>query len=353
MINQEKKCSSKEHPEMKAIIYCQECKIYICNKCEKFHSNFFQNHHTHNLEKNIDEIFTGLCKIEKHSLELKFFCKNHNQLCCAACLSKIKNIEFGQHKDCSVCEIQEIKEEKECNLKENIKYLEEISTTLDQSINELKKIYDQMNINKEKLKEKIQKIFTRLRCALDKREDELLFEIDEKYKNFYFGEEIIKQSEKLPKQVKIYLEKGKNLVNNWNKENELNININDSINIENNILTINKINENINKCNNTLMGINFEPDEKGIDEFMSKIKDFGNINTINFNKNIISKCFTNIIAFCIGGNIPIDSNNILNEEIKKYYMPKKEEIQEPEEKPKNEWKKEGKKKGKKDKGKKH
>ena len=46
------------------------------------------------------EIFTGYCKEEKHNNELSFFCRTHNQLCCAACLSKITKKGNGQHADC-------------------------------------------------------------------------------------------------------------------------------------------------------------------------------------------------------------------------------------------------------------
>ena len=35
------KCSFKEHKNIDAIKYCQECNIYLCNKCEKVHLGFF------------------------------------------------------------------------------------------------------------------------------------------------------------------------------------------------------------------------------------------------------------------------------------------------------------------------
>ena len=79
-----KKCSFKDHNEIEAINYCQECKIYLCNKCNNFHSKLCENHHTFKLDKNLNEIFTGFCKEENHSIKLKYFCKAHNQLCCAA-----------------------------------------------------------------------------------------------------------------------------------------------------------------------------------------------------------------------------------------------------------------------------
>ena len=134
----------------------------------------------------------------------------------------------------------------------------------------------------------------------------------------------MKKSEKLPNQVKICLENGKKLNNTWNKENELNSIINDCIKIENNVLTINKINENINKCNSIELNINFRPEEKGIEKFIKIIKDFGNISSFSFHKNIISQCFTNILALGIAGDIPIYYNNFLREYAQKYNIPIKQ-----------------------------
>ena len=134
-------CSSKEHLEINAHIYCRECKVYMCNKCELFHTNLCQNHRTFILDKNVGEIFTGFCKEENHNIELDYFCKTHNQLCCAACIDKIRNKGNGKHKDCDICTIEDIKEEKINKLKENIKLLEELTNIAQESINKLKIIY--------------------------------------------------------------------------------------------------------------------------------------------------------------------------------------------------------------------
>ena len=119
-----KKCSLTDHKDIEATTYCQECKIYMCNKCENIHSKLCENHHKYYLKDNIKEIFTGLCKLENHSLKLKYYCKTHNELCCAACLSKINDKEYGQHNKCDVCLIKDIKEEKKRNFNKTIKILE-------------------------------------------------------------------------------------------------------------------------------------------------------------------------------------------------------------------------------------
>lgn len=63
--------------------------------------------------------------------------------------------------------------------------METITNPLEDWINQLKIIYDKINENKTQIKDKVQKIFTKLRNLLNNREDELLIEIDAIYL-FYF-----------------------------------------------------------------------------------------------------------------------------------------------------------------------
>ena len=248
-MNNQKKCSSKDHSSNNAIAYCQKCEIYMCNKCIKIHSDLCTSHFEYIINENINDLFTDICKEEKYHAKLSYYCKNHNKLCCIFCIAKIKGEGIGQHKDCDVCFIKEIKDEKKNKLKDNIKCLEDLSNSLELSINELKILFDKINENKEELKLKIQKIFTNIRNSLNNREDELLIKVDEEFNNLYGNEEIIRNGEKYPEKIKKSLEKGKIIENNWNDDKLISI-INDCINIENNIKEINKINENINKCKN-------------------------------------------------------------------------------------------------------
>jgi len=178
------KCSQKKHIELNAISFCFECNLYLCNKCKSYHSELFDNHHIYNLDKNLSEVFTGLCKEPGHKVELKYYCKNHNILSCAACISKIKDSKDGQHKDCNVVKLDEIKEEKRKILKENIKYLEQFSNSIENSINQLKKLFEDINKSQENLKIQIAKIFTKLRNEINDREDEILLKLDDMIKNF-------------------------------------------------------------------------------------------------------------------------------------------------------------------------
>ena len=126
------KCSSINHKENDAILFCQDCKIYMCKKCESFHSELFQKHTQFNIKTNKEEkeVFTGLCMENNHFIELKFFCKTHNKLCCSECITKIKGEGYGQHTDCNICPLKDIKEEKINKLKENNKILEDLSSNI-------------------------------------------------------------------------------------------------------------------------------------------------------------------------------------------------------------------------------
>ena len=212
------KCSLEDHKEIDAIIFCPECRIYMCNKCENHHSSLFKNHHPYNLSKE-EEIFTEFCKEKDHPNKLKYFCKGHNQLCCAACIAKINEKGDGQHKDCDVCYIEKIKEEKKNKLKENIKCLEDLQNKFNEDMNKLKGIFEKIEKDKDDLKLKVQNIFTKIRTTLNDREDKILQEIDNIYNDKYFNEDIIKKGEKLPKQIKLSLEKGKLIYKEWDNNN--------------------------------------------------------------------------------------------------------------------------------------
>ena len=230
-----KKCNFKEHKDIDSIIYCQECQIYMCNKCSNYHKGLIENRHLINLNEKIDNIFTGYCTEINHPIKLNYFCKNHNKLCCAVCIAKIKEKGDGQHSDCNVCILENIKDEKKNKLKENINILEDLSKGFENSIEQIKLLFQKINEEKEELKLIVQNIFTKIRNKLNDREDELLKNIDEQFNEKYCDESIIKESEKIPNRIKISIEKGKKTDKKWNNnDNDLNILINDCINIENN-----------------------------------------------------------------------------------------------------------------------
>ena len=173
-------------------------------------------------------------------------------------------------------------------LNDNIKLLEDLSNFLEKSINELRKIFDNFSQNKENVKYKIQKIFTKLRNVVDMQEKELLLKVDKKFEDIFFEAEIIKQCEKIPKRVVTSLEKAK-LINKGNNSKKLNAFIYDCINLEKNIRDIKIINENIKKCKSLKQNIVLYLEEEEINDIAKKIKTLGQIYYKNFdfinNKN--------------------------------------------------------------------
>ena len=264
-----KKCSSKEHFNINAFLFCNNCQVYLCKKCESFHSNLFQNHSLFKLDQDIKDIFTGYCQKDNHNQILEFYCKTHNELCCASCICVLKGRGKGFHSSCEICFLEDIKEDKKNKLKDNINTLEELTIKLDESINKLKNAFNKINERKEKIKNKFMEMFTKLRNLLNQTEDEILLDIDNEFKNNFFGEDFVKNAEKLPKKIKISLEKGKKVDDGWGNEKKLNLLINDCIKIEKNIQDIKTMNGYIEKFKNSDENIHIKYEEKNYDDEMN------------------------------------------------------------------------------------
>ena len=76
--------------------------------------------------------------------KLEYYCKNHNVLCCSSCIVKFKREGKGQHANCDIYLIEDIKDQKSNELKQNIEYLEDLSLNIDKLINEIKEVFNEM-----------------------------------------------------------------------------------------------------------------------------------------------------------------------------------------------------------------
>jgi len=292
------KCSSKKHGNIEANVYCKDCNIFLCNKCQNFHSDLFQNHKICEINKsNFDkEIFTGFCGEQNHFEKLEFYCKTHNKLCYSSCIIKIQKKGKGCHSNCDICVIEEIKDKKKENLNNNLSYLKNLSKTFELSIIGLKQVVDEIQKDKDNLKIEIQNIFTKIRSKINEKEEDLFSEIDKQYNKYLFDENIFKKSEKIPIKIKMSIEKGEEtLRSNWSDYNILNKLINNCIIIENSLNDINKINFNIKKIKSNKIQLKLNLQKKDIDNFINSINDFGKIEKMvdikkfyenYFNKNI-------------------------------------------------------------------
>ena len=207
----------------------------------------------------------------------------------------------------NVCTVENIKEEKKNKLKENIKLLEELENKFDENIKELKDIFQKIEKDKEDLKFKIINIFTKMRNALNEREDKLLKDIDNIYENNYFNEEIIQKGEKLPKQIKLSLEKGKLIDKEWDNDNIYSY-INDCINIENNITILSNVKDNINKYKEKKkIKFEFIPQENSLNNFIDTLNTFRKIISNNFKFKECPNNINNNRAYVLSG----ENNNIM------------------------------------------
>ena len=111
--------------------------------------------------------------------------------------------------------------------------MEDLYSFFQQNINQLNEKIKDFEINKEKVKQSIQNLFTKIRSAINDREDQLLLDVDKKFEKFYSEQNMLKKNEKLPNKIKKYLEKGKLINDEWNENNLFQL-INDCISIENN-----------------------------------------------------------------------------------------------------------------------
>ena len=123
---QKQKCSLEEHKESEAISYCQECNIFMCNKCDKVHLSIRKNHHIFSLDKNVKEIFTSFSKEEKHLYELENIYKIHDRLYYEQSTTNIKNKGNTQHTNSVIRNAKVIVGEKKTNLKKNVDILEKL-----------------------------------------------------------------------------------------------------------------------------------------------------------------------------------------------------------------------------------
>ena len=84
----------------------------FCNKCKQYHSELFKSHTEDILDKDFTNILSKYCRDEHHNVEFEYFCKTHNQLCCAKCISKFVQKGSRKHNNWDLFTIEDIKDKK-------------------------------------------------------------------------------------------------------------------------------------------------------------------------------------------------------------------------------------------------
>ena len=290
-----KKCYNKAHANKKAVKCCLGCNKYLCELCAENHFKCDRKHELYSLDSEQNLNFTGTCNEKNHPNKLDYYCSTHNNLCCAACLCKIKEKGDGQHNECNACYIGEIKDEKKKLLSNNINTLKDLSQKSKKWLKEIKKIYDKTKPKKDEIKGNIVNTFDNLISILDKRKKELVKELDNLYDKLIFSEEFMKTYKKLPSKIDNNLKKGKNVIEKWEedeKNGKLNMLINDCINIEKSIEKFHQINEKI-KSLNSRIDFQFCLEDTDLETLSEKLKNLGKV-VYNDYKFIFKQCPSNI-----------------------------------------------------------
>ena len=244
----------------------------------KFSFRFFDNHNIYKINEINQDIPIEYCQEKNHFNKLEYYCKNHNKLCCSSCISKIKGKGNGEHSNCEISFIEDIQNEKINKLNENIISLEKLSASVEQSFNKLKAIFVKISEDKDNLKLKVQNIFTKIRNEINNREDKILLDIHKYFDDLYVSKEFMKEAEKLPKEIKSSINKGKKINQQLNDgEKKIISLIYDCLNIENKIKDINLINDKITSYNLNTTTINSDLEENLLNNLLDILKILGTI----------------------------------------------------------------------------
>ena len=289
------KCYYNEHSEQTATNYCFKCKKFLCETCSTSHFDTNPKHNLFSVEKDLNLNFTGYCTEGNHPNKLDYYCSTHNNLCCAACLCKIKEKGDGQHTECNVCYIEDIKDAKKKMLNNNLKLLKKYSLNMKKMLSDIDNIFERVNPIKEEIIQIIKNIFDNFRKLLNIREKELLDEVESIYGENFFNQKSIKECSKFPTKIKYNMDKGKNVLEIWEdaeKNGKLNLLINDSINIEKSVSEIQNVKDKINSLNNKSQ-IQFCVQDDDIEEISEKIKNLGKVVFYNY-RYMFNQCPSDI-----------------------------------------------------------
>ena len=133
-------------------------------------------------------------------------------------------------------------------------------------------------------------------------------EVDQKFNEIFFDEKTIKLVGKLPNKIFTSLEKGKLINIEWN-DNKKNALINDCLNIEQNIITINTIKG---KIKNKEIGEHSDCDVCFIEDIEKEKK-----NKLEENIKILEELSNNLKDSINASNLSMDKINDIKESIKK------------------------------------
>ncbi|XP_053381855.1 uncharacterized protein LOC128549305 [Mercenaria mercenaria] len=175
----------REEIKVKAIIYCYDCSEKLCEECKRHHrkSKLSSNHKlidvkdgcVEKMDLSEIEYFSNLSKCPKHGSEdVKYLCKDHDQLCCSECATVT-------HRKCEdlVSLADEVKgNEEENNSESDIqKRLEVVGDYTGKLIEHETKFISDLNTKETKVKSCLKDFKANLDDAYNKLEKRILSEM--------------------------------------------------------------------------------------------------------------------------------------------------------------------------------
>ncbi|XP_052778811.1 transcription intermediary factor 1-alpha-like [Mya arenaria] len=165
--------------------FCPVCKEFLCSNCARVHRNqkITKSHALQDKdsmpssfrEESEDEKFTETC--QRHAQEfIKYYCLNHETLLCGDCLAE------KAHRSCNIERISQVAK----RYKEGAEY-NSLKTGLVQTATDIGKLSHNIQVIMKSVDEEsltnineLRKFRTEINQYLDKRENELLADIDQK-----------------------------------------------------------------------------------------------------------------------------------------------------------------------------
>ena len=163
-------CDSKDQAEA----YCHQCDASLCSFCVKCHKTLqvLRDHKVEALTNISTSLTSSLVYCADHPEEvLKYYCTTCSSLICHECY-------MYEHKEHNYCRIQEAIKVENADITNSLPSLKKAKSRVSQTKEKVESVMLSITNRKETIKSHINDIFQSIIAALEKRQQELLKEVD-------------------------------------------------------------------------------------------------------------------------------------------------------------------------------
>ena len=175
------------------VVYCTECKLFLCCYCKESHK-YSKSHHNHNLisltelrsNKDLLESKSGFPACSEHDLELEYYCESCEKLVCVHCTEDHENHNYDIVKKVAN-KYQDKLKEMTASVEKMIENLNKISDSIkniridlrqqcDKASKEIDLYYDRVI---EKLLQQKEQVKEQVRCTISYKEKAITRQLEE------------------------------------------------------------------------------------------------------------------------------------------------------------------------------